>query len=154
VLRAELPLEAEGAFVSDEFELSAWRSKLSIGISAPGMGKGHFRAEGQLVEQASGAVHPFAIQTQGTPLAEAAEELGGMAVKLGSLPAGRYRMKLDLHSSLTAPQGRVFIVANRESNNPGFALAVILILLAIPLLLSIVGAVFEGQRWQGSDHTS
>ena len=154
VLRAELPLEAEGAFVSDEFGLSGWRSKVSIGISAPGMEKGHFRAEGQLVEQVSGTVHPFAIQTQGTPLIEGAEELGGSAVKLGSLPAGRYRMKLALHSSLSAPQGRVFIVVNRESNNPGFAFAMILILLAIPVLLSIFGAVFEGQRWQMSDHAS
>jgi hypothetical protein len=30
----------------------------------------------------------------------------------------------------------------------------ILILLAIPVLLSIFGAVFEGQRWQMSDHAS
>jgi hypothetical protein len=63
-------------------------------------------------------------------------------------------MKLALHSSLSAPQGRVFIVVNRESNNPGFAFAMILILLAIPVLLSIFGAVFEGQRWQMSDHAS
>lgn len=153
LLSATTPLAAEGAFVSEPFELTGMRSRVQVGVVAPGMEKGHFRAEGQLVEQDSGAVHPFAIQTAGTPLSTAPSEVGGATVQVGSLPPGRYRMKLALHSSLDDPAGDVSISIVRKGGDVLHAFKLMLLILLLPLILLIVGGVLEGQRWQKSDHT-
>lgn len=152
VLLANYPLEAEGAFVSEEFELNNWRSRAEIALSAPGLEKGYFRAEGQLVHSETQAVHPFHISTAGAPLTTTPEEVGSARVLVGELPRGKYRMKLHTHSTLATPTGQVLVTVKSKGLDPGYGIVVMLGLLAFPLLLSLAALLREGSRWQQSDH--
>lgn len=145
-----------GAIVTDEFELDApfgGRTRATISVTAPGLASGGFALDGLLEELSGGATHPFAITTSG-PVAGVPEtaETATAAVRVGGLPAGRYRVRLDPHPGALARGGTLTLLVLGGGTRAAWGLALLAALLAVPLIVSIVAGILEGQRWSQSDH--
>jgi hypothetical protein len=140
--------------VSDEFELDGWRGNVAVLVSAPALRHGAFDVEGSLVSSTTGAVHPFAVRSSGTSAADVtgSRAIEQATVRIGEVPGGRYRLRLDPHSAIVDPNGTFEVVVKRQLAANGKPLAIVILSWIGPIVMSIVAAFVEGARWQKSDY--
>ncbi len=156
VLQSTHGLSLGGAIVSDEFEIAAplgLRTRATIALTAPGLATGGFACDGLVEELTSGSARPFSVTTSG-PVAGVPEsaDTSTAVLKIGGLAAGRYRLRIDPHASAVARTGVLTLRVTSGGGDLGTAFLLIVLLLAVPLVFSIVSGVIEGQRWSQSDH--
>jgi hypothetical protein len=153
-LQKPADLSITAPIVSDEFELDGWRGNVEVEVSAPALQHGALNLEGCLVSSSSGEKHSFAVQTSGT----SSEDLAGAhsieraSVRIGGVPGGRYRLRLDPHSAIVDPNGTFEIVVKRQLASSTLPIVIVILCWLAPLVLSIAGAAIEGVRWQKSDY--
>lgn len=146
----------EHVVFSDPFELTADEGNVVVRMSVPGVSNGWIGLNGALVNEESGAVTTFATQAQyysGTDGGERWTEGNrrGRTI-LGSVPAGRYRLRLAA-SGWEDGLGRTYSV-DVKSQVPRtlFFVLALLAVLVFPVVNSIVHIAFEKTRWANSDH--
>jgi predicted RNA-binding Zn-ribbon protein involved in translation (DUF1610 family) len=160
LLSADFPLEravgqpSRGALVSDEFTLPGWRGVAEVAITAPGLDAGLFAVEGSLVESASGRLHDFALRTAAAPPALQELNEGGIPgtarVRVGELPGGRYRLRLEPYAD-EAAKGGFHVTVRSPIAADAMPIVVALLLALPPVLVVILGLRFEARRWAQSD---
>lgn len=138
-----------GALVSDPFELT--RGNALVSIVATGLHEGRFTVDGAFVDVDTQATRDFWVHSNGASEASLPDTLGGARVLVGGLSSGRYVLRLVPRSwtSVAAPTFQVTVTNQIPSS--GRPWIVILILLAPPVVASLVAAAMENARWQQSD---
>jgi hypothetical protein len=140
--------------VTDEFELDGWRGNVEVTIAAPALQHGALSVEGSLVSSETGAVHPFAVRSSGTPSDDAASigTVERASVRIGSVPGGRYRLRLEPHAALASSNRTFDVVVRRQLATNGLPVVIIVLSWIAPVLMSIIAGAIEGARWQKSSY--
>lgn len=152
VLSQEFPAAFDaktGALVSDEFEIA--RGNALVSIVATGLHEGRFTVDGTFVDVETQATHDFWVRSSGTSDASLPDTLGGAKVLVGGLSSGRYVLRLVPRSSAIAAAPKFQVTVTNQIASSGRPWIVILILLAPPIVASLVAAAMESARWQQSD---
>jgi len=150
--------EDRGVVFSDEFQLKRSSANLRVHLAA-GCSNQWLGVDGALVELDTGDVRAFALQAErwsGVAEGEAWSEGDDSSdVYLGGVPAGRYALRLDAEgSSQTGGATAVpyTVTATSQVPSTGRGVALLAMLLAVPVLVGVAGAMFETRRWSTSDH--
>lgn len=152
------PAATESAvFFSEEFRLEPARANVAVRIAAS-VRNGWIGVDGALVNLDTGDVDQFSVDAErwsGVEGGESWSEGSGRGTAfIGSVPAGRYALRLDP----AAEQGGVGVpcVVEVRSQVPSTVRPfLILLVLALPPVFSLIRrAAFEARRWSESDHAS
>src|SRR5262249_41008012 len=102
--------------VSDEFDLDGWRGNVEVVVSAPALQHGAFDVEGSLVSSSSGASHAFAVRSSDAAPSDlaGAHAIEHASVRIGAVPGGRYRLRLEPRSKIADPNGMFDVVVKRQ----------------------------------------
>lgn len=141
------------AIVSDEFELEGWRGNAEVTVSAPALQQGSLELEGSLANASTGKAYPFAVRSNGSAGLDAAslQHVQRATVRVGGVPGGRYRLRLDPHCAIDAPDATFEVVVKRQLASNGLPIVILVLCWAVPVLMSLIAAGIESARWQQSD---
>jgi hypothetical protein len=94
------------------------------------------------------------VRSSGTSAADVtgSRAIEQATVRIGEVPGGRYRLRLDPHSAIVDPNGTFEVVVKRQLAANGKPLAIVILSWIGPIVMSIVAAFVEGARWQKSDY--
>ena len=160
---ADTPPPAEGAedrgvVFSDEFRLEPSSANVQFQLTNC-VANTWLGVDGALVNLDTGEVRAFALEVEnwsGVTDGEAWSEGGtGATAYLGSVPAGRYSLRLDAEGqgqTGAAAAVKYTVRATSQVPSSGRGVAVILVLLAVPVLVTAAAVRFETRRWASSDH--
>jgi hypothetical protein len=146
--------EAHVAF-SEPFTLAPSVANVRIDVKAP-LSNAWLGVDGSLVNLDDGQVFAFEVEAErwsGVEGGEAWSEGDGEGtVYLGSVPAGRYALRLEPVTSGSVAGYQVLV----RSQVPSFFRPFLLVLLLLlpPLLASILSSLFERRRWSESGTSS
>lgn len=150
--------EERGVVFSDEFRLEPSSANVRIRLHAT-VSNQWLGIDGALVNLDTGDVHAFAVEaerwsgvTDGESWSEG-DDTG--TVYLGSVPAGRYALRLDASGQNQAggdADVAYTVVATSQVPSPGRGILLILLLVAPPLFVTMAASSFETRRWATSDH--
>jgi hypothetical protein len=140
--------------VSDEFELKGWRGNAEVIVSAPALAQGSLDLEGSLASSSTGATYPFAVRATGSAGLDASSlrRIESATVRVGGVPGGRYRLRLEPHCQLAAPDATFEVVVRRQRASNALPIVIVLLCWAVPILMSLIAVGLESARWQKSDH--
>ena len=147
-----------GVVFSDEFRLEPSVANVKVHLTA-GVGNSWLGIDGALVNLDTGDVHSFALEAErwsGVTEGEAwSEGEPDATTYLGSIPAGRYALRLDSEGQ---GQGGVPVQINwrvqvtSQVPSPGRGVALLFVLLVAPVFVTAAASIFESRRWATSDH--
>jgi Domain of unknown function (DUF4178) len=150
--------EEKGVVFSDEFKLEPASANVRIRLHAS-VSNQWLGVDGALVELDTGDVHAFAVEAErwsGVTDGESWSEGDDTStVYLGSIPAGRYALRLDASGQAqTGGDAAVSytVVATSQVPSTGRGVLLIVLLAAAPTFVSFAAASFETRRWATSDH--
>ncbi|MBK7876709.1 MAG: DUF4178 domain-containing protein [Planctomycetes bacterium] len=146
------PSALENGLVGDEFELTANRANARLELVAVGLPEGRFRCEGALVEVASQRAHAFSLAPREASPAELGDSRGDCSFTWGSLPAGRYRVRLEPHAAEAHSDRTVDVRVVSQNLHLAWPFLLMALLALPPLVWMLVAAGFESARWTQSDH--
>lgn len=146
------PSALENGLVGDEFEITADHANARLELVAVGLPEGRFGCDGALVEVETQRAHAFSVAPRETSPAELGDSRGDCTFTWGSLPAGRYRVRLEPHPAVAQSDRTVDVRVVSQSVHTWWALALIALLALPPLAWSLVAGGFESARWMQSDH--
>ncbi|MEM7311067.1 MAG: DUF4178 domain-containing protein [Planctomycetota bacterium] len=141
---------------TEPFELTADPGNANVQLWVPGLEQGWVGLNGALVNMESGEVVTFAASAQhysGTSGGERWTEGNRIGEAwVGSIDAGTYRLRLA-SSGWDKGLGVPYQVTVRSQvPRAKYLVVVVLLLLAFPIVNTVISVLFERARWESSDH--
>ena len=140
---------------SEPFELTANRANLHVRLSTS-VSQGWVGLNGALVNMGSGEVITFATSAQRYSGVSGGEKWsegdGDGDAWLGPVDAGSYRLRLAATGWDNGRGSRYYVTVRSQVPRVLYLMLALGVLLAVPLVTTGLGLLFERNRWQNSDH--
>jgi hypothetical protein len=146
-----------GVVFSEEFRLEPSLANVAVKLVAS-VSNQWVGIDGALVNLDTGDVRAFALEAErwsGVADGESWSEGDGEGTTyLGSVPAGRYALRLDAEAAAATPGANIPYTVTVRSQVPstGRAMLLLVLYLVAPVFVTIAAATFESRRWSESDH--
>lgn len=141
---------------TEPFDIFGDQANLAISIRAPGLDQGWVGLNGALINLADGQVTTFSTAAQyyhgrsgGDNWKEGNRKGTSM---LGSIPSGKYRLRLAFIAADTGFGRTVEVTVQRQVTRYLFAFLALIALLIPTIINQIRSYGFEAKRWSESDH--